>query len=183
MSYLIKQHLSSLGRHPLIESVIRVRWHLQIRRLEMRDAASLQRSASNGLLTMTPVCSGRARITQRAARWATRHLCVCSPLSVCVNLRPLAHSLGCSPLFMQTCPQGEILTARPPLTPLHFLPHLARSWCQPKKKGPSFMLPSPHTLPPASRFLSVFFFFSIMYSRAASLLLWLNSQTVNPKEP
>ena len=162
MSYLIKQHLSSLGRHPLIESVIRVRWHLQIRRLEMRDAASLQRSASNGLLTMTPVCSGRARITQRAARWATRHLCVCSPLSVCVNLRPLARSLGCSPLFMQTCPQGEILTARPPLTPLHFLPHLARSWCQPKKKKDPHLCSRPLTHSPLPLAFCLFFFFFLL---------------------
>lgn len=65
---------------------------------------------------MTPVCSGRTRITQRAAPWATRHLCVCAS----ANLRALPHSQGWKPFLCRHAP-GLVIDCPPPLTPLHFL--------------------------------------------------------------
>lgn len=103
---------------------------------EWRWARRCLCSASNGLLTMQPVRSGRTQNTQRAAPRATRHLCVCPLACVSVNLHTLLHLPRCNPLCADMprggrhieCPAS--LTPHPP--PHYFLVLLPHSWCHQK---------------------------------------------------
>ncbi len=143
--------------------------------MEMTEEAAPLCCASSGLLTMTPVCSRKARITQRAAP-ESPVIFVSALMSVCTH----CHTRRDATPFMQTCPTGRYWLsgpADPSLLPRHPPPF------------PPFMAPTRNEPPcygspplPLSSVLPLLLCLFHMYLWAVSVLTCVLAHTVHSEE-